>query len=657
MTSTRQHQPWINTKTKRLLRRKQRWHQKARQTNDPAIWKKFKNIKSTTQRTCRQTHNQHLNSLFHGDHSNKKLFSYVKNLRQENVGVPDLKSETGSGLPIRDPVKKAELIHRQFDSVFSNPTPPIETTFSDTEKLPSMDRIHVTSPGIKKILENLDPHKAVGPDNVPGIFLKKCAADMAHIYSFLFQASLDQGVVPPDWKTANVVPLFKKGDKSKAENYRPISLTSITCKVLEHVVFSNIMSHFDKFKVLDDAQHGFRKNRSCVSQLVTTLFDFVNTLNNKEQTDAILLDFSKAFDKVDHLGLISKLAHYGIRGPLLEWTSSFLIGRKQCVVVDGKASKLTDVLSGVPQGTVLGPLFFLIYINDISKNLSVGTKIRLFADDSLLYRTIRSAKDCEILQKDLNTLQQWEKLWKMEFHPGKCYLLQISNKKNPVNFVYNIHNTALTKVDSAKYLGVIIDSKLNWKKQYSSLISSCKQTLSFIRRNLPKAPSKVKEQCYKSLVRPKLEYACPVWDPHHKIHINNIEKVQRAAARFVTGNYRMESGNTLINLKNLGWDTLEERRLQTKLTIFQKGRLGDIDIPTDHLILNTRPTRRGGGGLSYQKEISRVDTYKYSFYPSTTRLWNQLPTNVKSCTKIDHFCKEIKSINITELRRSLQSID
>ena len=117
-----------------------------------------------------------------------------------------------------------------------------------------------------------------------------------------------------------------------------------------------------------------------------------------------------AFDKVDHLGLISKLAHYGIRGPLLEWTSSFLIGRKQCVVVDGKASKLTDVLSGVPQGTVLGPLFFLIYINDISKNLSVGTKIRLFADDSLLYRTIRSAKDCEILQKDLNTLQQWEKL-------------------------------------------------------------------------------------------------------------------------------------------------------------------------------------------------------------------------------------------------------
>lgn len=243
-----------------------------------------------------------MNSIFRNDQSNKKLFSLIKNLRQENVGVPDLKSETG--VPIRDPVKKAELIHKQFDSVFSNPSPPIESLFSETERTPNMEHIQVTSPGIKKILEKLDPHKALGPDNIPGIFIKICAANMADVFSFLFQASLDQGVVPPDWKTANV-PLYKKGDKSQPENYRPISLTSITCKVLEHVVFSSIMSYFDKFNILDDAQHGFRKNRSCVSQSVTTLKDLADTLKNKEQTDAILLDFSKAFDKVDHLGLIS----------------------------------------------------------------------------------------------------------------------------------------------------------------------------------------------------------------------------------------------------------------------------------------------------------------------------------------------------------------
>ena len=152
--------------------------------------------------------------------------------------------------------------------------------------------------------------------------------------------------------------------------------------------------------------------------------------------------------KVDHVGLLSKLEHYGIRGPLLEWTSSFLNGRKQCVVIDGKASEPTNVLSGVPQGTVLGPLFFLVYINDISKNLTPGTKIRLFADDSLLYRTIRSSIDSQILQKDLNTLQHWEKLWKIEFHPGKCNLLRITNKSTPVNFTYHIHDTPLSQLNT-----------------------------------------------------------------------------------------------------------------------------------------------------------------------------------------------------------------
>ena len=316
-----------------------------------------------------------------------------------------------------------------------------------SDKIPSIPAIEVTSPGIRKLLEKIDPHKAIGPDNIPNHFLKTCSAPMADVLTTLYQASLNQGVVPSDWKSANIVPLFKKGDKSNPENCRPISLTSPTCKILEHVVYSNIMAHFEKYSILDDAQHGFRKNRSCVSQLITTLDDFANSLRDQKQTDAILLDFSKAFDKVDHLGLLSKLENYGIRGPLLEWTSSFLIGRKQRVVVDGQASPESNVLSGVPQGTVLGPLFFLVYINDISKGLSKGTSIRLFADDSLLYRTINSKKDCEILQQDLDKLQIWEKTWKMEFHPGKCNLLQITNKLKPFDHIYKIHNTPLSKTD------------------------------------------------------------------------------------------------------------------------------------------------------------------------------------------------------------------
>ncbi|KAA2237150.1 reverse transcriptase family protein, partial [Chitinophaga agrisoli] len=237
---------------------------------------------------------------------------------------------------------------------------------------------------------NINEHKATGPDGIPGKLLKTCAIEILDSYVLLFETSIKQGKVPTDWRHASIVPLFKKGDKSKAENYRPVSLTSITCKLLEHIVHSNIMSHLDKNKILTNHQHGFRKNRSCGTQLITTLNDFNNSINARGQTDAILLDFSKAFDKVDHLGLMHKMASHGISGNILEWTRSFLLGRSQKVIVEGVESDQNPVLSGVPQGTVLGPLYFLIYINDINSNLSPGTQLRLFADDSLLYREINN---------------------------------------------------------------------------------------------------------------------------------------------------------------------------------------------------------------------------------------------------------------------------
>ena len=189
------------------------------------------------------------------------------------------------------------------------------------------------------------------------------------------------------------------------------------------------------------------------------------------------------------------------------------------------------------------------------------------------------------------------------------------------------------------------------------MIKSCKNTLSFIKRNIPKASRFVKNKCYITLIRPKAEYASPVWDPYYKVHIDNIEKIQKSAARYVSNNYVMESGNSAANLKTLGWDTLEERRLQTKLSIFQKGRLGDIDIPTDHLILKTRQTRRGGDGPIYQREFSSIDGHIYSFYPSTARLWNNLPLDLRLCTKSDSFANKLKTLNLSDLRRSLRSID
>ena len=228
--------------------------------------------------------------------------------------------------------------------------------------------------------------------------------------------------------------------------------------------------------------------------------------------------------------------------------------------------------------------------------------------------------------------------------------MKITNKKDPLPSNYFIHGVPISITDSAKYLGVVIDAKLKWKQHYSEILKKCNGTLAFIRRNLNKAPKNIKAGCYTALVRPRAEYASAVWDPHHQVDIQNIEKIQKRAARFVTGNYKLESGNTEFNLNQLNWPSLEERRLQTKLGIFQKARLKQIDIPTDHLIFKSRPTRQGGDGQTYQKYFSDIDSHRFSFYPHTTDLWNKLPVEVRLEHNIDTFTSKVKNIDLVSLK-------
>ena len=391
------------------------------------------------------------------------------------------------------------------------------------------------------------------------------------------------------------------------------------------------MDFLDSNNILTSFQHGFRQGRSCETQLLTTLKDFSQTLNTSDQTDAVLLDFSKAFDKVDHKILLAKIDSIGIQGPLHNWMSSFLTDRLQYVTVDGSTSNPCKVLSGVPQGTVLGPLFFLIYINDIQDNLSPGTTIRLFADDSLLYRVIKSIKDTLILQKDLEQLQKWEKANKMEFHPNKCQILRISNKREPIKAIYTIHNTVLQEFSSAKYLGVTIDNQLNWNTHTNNVYQKASFMLSFLERNFYKCPKHVKENLFNALVRPILEYGCCAWDPYRIKQINKLEMINKRAARFITGNFVREHGNTNKNMETLGWSPLSERRAKIKLIMFYKIQSNQVHIATDNLIENPRKP------LNFLIPYSSVDAHLYSFYPSTIRLWNSLPASLKSSSSVSAF--------------------
>ena len=288
---------------------------------------------------------------------------------------------------------------------------------------------------------------------------------------------------------ANITPVFKKGDKHAPENYRPVSLTSVLSKILEHIVCHHLHTHFDKNKVLTNVNHGFRSGFSCETQLTITVDELARNSDEGYQTDVAILDFSKAFDTVPHNKLLHKLEAYGVRGKLHAWITSFLCNRQMKVLVDGERSSETEVLSGVPQGTVLGPLLFLVHINDLPD--AVRSKVRLFADDCLLYRKIKTAKDQEELQNDLSKLEIWAKNWGMKFNAKKCYILSISNKGK--SKFYELDNYILKHVDNNPYLGLILSKDLKWSTHIDQISRKASSTHGFIQRNLKKCPPQVKK--------------------------------------------------------------------------------------------------------------------------------------------------------------------
>ena len=291
------------------------------------------------------------------------------------------------------------------------------------------------------------------------------------------------------------------------------------------------MNHLDRHSILTEAQHGFRQQRSCETQLITTYYDILKQLDdqNVQKVDAVVLDFAKAFVKVPHKRLATKLKYYGITGPILEWITAFLSNRTQRVLLDGSSSDPVPVTSGVPQGTVLGPLLFILYINDLPE-ITVESKVRLYADDSLIYKAIKSADDSRDLQNDLDALGRWAEKWLMIFRPDKCKLMSFTRSHSPTEFQYTLNNVNIQATDTHKYLGVHLSCDTKFNEHIDKIFHKANQKLGFLRRNLHSCSREIKHTAYDTLVRPGLEYCAGVWDPHTKTCIDKLEKITTKAA-------------------------------------------------------------------------------------------------------------------------------
>ena len=373
------------------------------------------------------------------------------------------------------------------------------------------------------------------------------------------------------------------------------------------------MKHLERHRILTSLNHGLRSDYSCETQLLVTLHDFMKAYDAGLQTDVAILDFSKAFDTVPHTKILSKMDSYGIRGPINNWLNMFLTHRKMKAVVEGKQSEEVTVDSGVPQGTVLGPLLFLYHINDLPD--AVRSSVSLFADDCLPYRTIKSAKDHQLLQEDLKSLEAWANDWGMRFNAKTCYILSIKNKSQDF---YSLNGHILQQVQNNPHLGLQISEDLKWTTHITNAAKKANSTLGFLRRNLKYCPHECKKTAYISLVRSTMEYGGIIWYPYTETNNNRLERIQRQAARFITGDYRSrEEGSVFNMLVKLDLQELQERRTSQKLIFLYKVVEGLVpSIEPDDYLKKARPKRS-------------ITAKKFVNYQATNIVEKQVKNNTK----------------------------
>ena len=426
-----------------------------------------------------------------------------------------------------------------------------------------LDSIQTTSSEVLDLLYTLDASKACGPDLICAHLLKEGAAELSSSFAYLFNESLKDSVLSLDWVSANICSDYKKGDKHCVSNYCPIGLTCILSKVLEKIVHGKLYSMHEENKLLSHHQFGFRHQRSTTTFLLSAVNDWVITLNCHQSVHCLFLDLPKAFDSVPHERLLLKLQLFGVGGSLLIWFRNYLTIHRQRVVLNGTYSRWLCVTSGVPQGSILGPLLFIMHMNDLENFFTCDHK--MYADDVTLYHCNTLQEHCGFLQHNLDSFLQWCSHWQMSLQPCKCEAFCIINA---IYFTYQCSNYPLKWSKSVRYLGVVINSRLTWSDHCKAVCSKAGRSLNLLRSRLYCWSSVAKSWAYTAFILPVFQYSCQVWLPHYKKDNFALELVQRRAARWVCNNQLdpscySRSPPSDVCISRLGWPSI-----MTRLIVF-----------------------------------------------------------------------------------------
>ena len=637
---------WMNGNIRTLMRKRNRLHIKAKNRNMQRDWELFREARNkviSSIRKAKYDYNTKLDNILNNKHGSKTwwqvLKRYIKQKDNSKSAFPPIEN---NGVLYESDDDIANVMNNYFVNQATVDKPDEDVPMNQNNIINQLKEIQLQEKEVEDILLSLNERKASGPDLINNKIIKKIGKYLAKPLTKLFNLSLFYSTYPTIWKQSLIVPIHKKGSIHLCSNYRPVALTSCLSKVFETCVMKHISNFFLDNKIITHLQSGFRPGDSTVYQL-TDLYNYIpKAMDDGKEVKAVFCDISKAFDRVWHKGLLYKLQGNGINGKLILWFKSYLEKRKQKTVINGFTSDNKSVLAGVPQGSVLGPLLFLVYINDIVDNISCN--IKLFADDTSLYITLDDyALGYRTLNSDLRLISDWADKWQVKFSTGKTESITFSRKVHSHTHpdLY-LGDSKIKDVKNHKHLGLTFQNDGQWHCHIEQLVSKVGPMINCFRSLKYRLNRKTLEKLYKSYILPLFDYCDYIWDNCNLGQVDILEQFQLDALRTICGAVRGTNHNKIYN--ETGFIPLIQRRKFHKTCTFYKMIKGMTPnylsslVPPTIMTITNYPLRNAD---ELKNIRTRTELYKKSFLPSAVRDWNALDINIRKLNSFNQFKKAI----------------